>query len=183
MSIRVLVASCVLALCTLVGSTAFAGMPIKQGGNFGVGLGVGTTAAPISLKYFLDSSTSLQGNVGWFHGPIYGCGRYYRNRYRDYYGCGVYRTDALGLSADFLLEGGPLVGNQDVSLDWEVGGGAGIGLGNTAFALAGAFVAGLQLNIHAVPIDLVVEYRPKVFFVPFFEIFWLEFSGHIRYYF
>ncbi len=182
MSKRNLLASFAFVVSVLFASTAWAGMPIKQGGNFGIGFGVGTTAAPISLKYFLDSTMSIQGNIGWYQGAFYGCGRYRRDRYRGAYGCGYYR-DALGISADFLLEGGPLVGNSDVSLDWEIGGGAGIGLGNVDFALAAAFVAGLQLNIHAVPIDLVVEYRPRIFLVPFVGFDWLGFTGHIRYYF
>lgn len=166
----------------LLGGTqsAFAGMPIKQAGNFGVGLGVGTTAAPISLKYFLDSSLSIQGNVGWWRGWGWGCGRYRGDR--RYY-CGGYYNDALGIGADILYEGGPLAGNESVTLDWEVGGGAGIGLGDRSFGLAAAFVAGLQLNIHAIPIDLVVEYRPSIYFVPGFGINWIDFTGHIRYYF
>ena len=175
----VLAAFAALALL-VTSSTAFAGMPIKQGGNFGIGLGVGTTAAPISLKYFLDSNTSLQGNVGWWRGGFYGCrGRY---RGRDYY-CGGYYRDALGLGGDFLFEGGPLAGNSDITLDWEVGGGVGIGVSEVNFGLAAAFVLGLQVNIHAVPIDIVLEYRPNVYFVPFFDFHFIDFTGHIRYYF
>lgn len=156
--------------------SAFAGMPIKQAGNFGIGLGVGTTAAPISLKYFLDSTLSIQGNVGWWRGWGWGCGR--RDRY-----CGGYYNDALGLGADILYEGGPLAGNENLTLDWEVGGGAGIGIADYGFGLAAAFVLGLQLNIHAIPIDFVVEYRPALYIVEFFDFNWVDFTGHIRYYF
>lgn len=178
---RWIVASLFFTALLLGGSqSAFAGMPIKQAGNFGVGLGVGTTAAPISLKYFLDSSLSLQGNVGWWRGWGWGCNRRSRDRY---YCGGGYYNDALGIGADILYEGGPLAGNESVTLDWEVGGGVGIGLGDRTFGLAAAFVAGLQLNIHAIPIDLVVEYRPSIYFVPGFDINWIDFTGHIRYYF
>lgn len=184
MSTRCLVGSIFVLLISLATAPAFAGMPIKQGGNFGIGLGVGTTAAPISLKYFLDSSTSIQGNVGWWKGGWWGCGRYDR---RDrYYNCGYYSGNSLGVSADFLFEGGPLVGNESVSLDWEIGGGAGIGVGGGRaenFGLAAAFVAGLQLNIHAIPLDLVAEYRPHIYIVPGFGINWVDFTGHVRYYF
>lgn len=162
--------------------SASAGMPIKQAGNFGIGLGVGTTAAPISLKYFLSNTTSIQGNVGWWRGPLYGCGRGFRGS-RDRYCGGYFRDDALGLSADFLFEGGPLAGNSDLTLDWEIGGGAGIGIGDRSFGLAAAFVAGLQLNIHAVPIDIVLEYRLPVYIAPYPDIVWIDFTGHIRYYF
>lgn len=167
-----------VALLAVGPQSAFAGMPIKQGGNFGIGLGVGTTALPISLKYFLDSTMSIQGNVGVWRGWGWGCDRGRRGS------CGrYYRNDALGLGADFLYEGGPLAGNENLTLDWEVGGGAGIGLSDIDFGLAVAFVAGLQLNIHALPIDLVVEYRLPIYFVPDFDINFVDFTGHIRYYF
>lgn len=177
------VAACAVLLLFVGSPSAFAGMPIKQGGNFGIGLGVGTTAAPISLKYFLDSSMSIQGNIGWWRGSLYGCGRggYYRDR--DYYCRGYYRDDAFGVGADLLFEGGPLAGNSNVTLDWEIGGGAGVGVGNRVVGFAGAFVVGLQLNIHAVPLDIVLEYRPSIYFTPGFGINWIDFTPHIRYYF
>ncbi len=168
---------------TFFAPSAFAGMPIKQAGNFGIGLGVGTTAAPISLKYFLDNTLSVQGNVGWWRGWGWGgCGGG-RGRYRGSYCGGYYQDNAFGLGADLLVEGGPLAGNENVTLDWEVGGGAGIGLADYGFGLAVAFVAGLQLNIHALPIDLVLEYRPAIYFVPFLRFNPVDFTGHIRYYF
>ena len=176
-----LLAGLTFLLWVFVSSSAFAGMPIKQAGNFGVGLGVGTTAFPISVKYFLDPTLSLQGNIGAFRGPYYGCGRWRRDRYRGY-SCG-YVGDALGIGGDVLYEGGPLAGNEDVNLSWEVGGGAGIGVGDPGFAMALAFVAGLQLNIEAIPIDLVLEYRLPLYFVPFFDIIEIDFTGHVRYYF
>jgi hypothetical protein len=174
-----LLAGLTFVVCLLLSTSAFAGMPIKQGGNFGIGLGVGTTAAPISMKYFLDSATSIQGNVGWWRGGFYGCRHYRDRRYCD----GYFRDDAIGLGADFLFEGQPLAGNENVTLSWEIGGGAGIGVGDPGFGLAAAFVTGLQLNIHAVPLDLVLEYRPGLYFVPYFDINWIDFTGHIRYYF
>lgn len=165
------------ATMVLGSSSAFAQMPIKQAGNFGIGLGVGTTAAPISLKYFLADNLSLQGNAGWWRGWGWGnCSRY---------GCGYYR-EALGLSGDILVEGGPITGNADLSLDWEAGGGVGIGVGGSrygGFGLAVAGVVGLQLNIHALPIDLVVEYRPSIYLLPDFAWNLVDFTGHIRYYF
>ena len=158
--------------------TASAGMPIKQAGNFGIGLGSGTTAAPISLKYFLESNLSIQGNVGWWRGWWGGCG----SRNRRYY-CGGYYRDALGLGGDVLFEGGTLAGNESVTLDWQAGGGVGIGVSDVTFGLAIAGNLGLQLNIHAIPIDIVLEYRPAAYFVPDFALNFVDFSGQVRYYF
>jgi len=155
-----------------------ASSPLKSAGNFGIGLGSGTNAAPLSMKYFTSSRTSIQANVGWWRAPLL-CNDGYRDAYDD---CGFYR-DALGLSADFLFEGGPLVGNQDVSLGWEVGAGAGVGVGGDAVGVAAAFVTGLQLNIHALPLDVVAEYRPNVAIVPDVGVNLVDFTGHVRYYF
>lgn len=162
----------------LAGSSAFAQMQIKQAGNFGIGLGAGTTAYPISLKYFLSDTLSVQGNVGWARwGWGWGNG---------YYGGWGWR--ALGLGADILYEGGTLAGNSDLTLDWEVGGGAGLTLAGgrgASLGLAVAGVVGLQLNIHALPIDFVVEYRPTLWFVPNGDLWFapVDFTGHVRYYF
>lgn len=152
---------------------------VEQAGNFGLGLGVGTTAAPISLKYFFDSTLSIQGNVGWWRGPFYGCGRG-----RGNWCGGGYYNNALGVSADVLYEGnGPLAGNQNIALDWEIGGGAGIGVDNYDFGFAAAFVAGLQLELNVVPLDFVLEYRLPVYIVPSFWPVFVDFTGQIRYYF
>ena len=153
----------VFALLAMFGAQSASADPIKQAGNFGLGLGVGTTAAPVSLKYFLSNSLSIQGNVGWWRGwwGGYGC-RNVRDRYRDRFcGNGYYRN-AFGAGADLLFEGGPLAGNNDVSLDWEIGGGAGVGIGEVGFGMGLAFVTGLQINIYAIPLDVVLEYRPAV---------------------
>jgi hypothetical protein len=156
---------------------AQAGMPIKQAGNLGIGFGVGTTAVPISVKYFLSGTSSIQGNIGWWRGPWAG-------RFCDDFGryCRGY-SNSLGLSGDYLLEGGPLVGNSEISLDWQAGGGVGIGVSEFDFGLAVSGNVGLQVNIHAIPIDFVVEYRPGFYIVPDFFFDWWNFTGHIRYYF
>lgn len=181
---RFLVAMSVFAALAFAGvSDAQAGMPIKQAGNLGLGFGVGTTAAPISVKYFLSGTSSLQGNIGYWRGPWFGGGRFCdRNRYDGY--CGGGYNSSLGLGGDYLLEGGPLVGNADISLDWQAGGGAGIGIGGGGdFGLAVAGNVGLQANIHAIPIDVVVEYRPGFYIVPRFAFDFWNFTAHIRYYF
>lgn len=178
--------STLVVLCALAAfgtQPASAAQPIKQAGNFGLGLGVGTTAAPVSMKYFLSSDLSIQANAGWWRGwwGGYGC-RNVDDRYRDYH-CGGYYRNALGLGADLLFEGGRLAGNDDFSLSWEIGGGVGLGLGNVGFGLAAAFVTGLQANIDMIPLDVVIEYRPAIFLVPGFALNLIDFTGHVRYYF
>ena len=151
---------------------------VKQAGNFGVGFGSGTTAAPLSFKYFTSRSTSIQANVGWWRGPTV-CTDYYE----EYYGnCAFYR-EALGVSADFLIEGGRLVGDDNLSLSWHVGAGPGIGIAPDVIGIAAAGVAGLQFNINALPLGISLEYRPNFSLVPGFGFDPVDFSGQIRYYF
>lgn len=178
--------SALVVFCFLfVGGTQSASAdPVKQAGHFGLGLGVGTTAAPVSMKYFMSSELSIQANAGWWRSwwGGYGC-RNVRDRDRDLYCGGGYYRNAFGIGADLLFEGGRLAGNDDVNLSWEIGGGIGLGVGRNQLGLAGAFVTGLQVNIDAIPLDIVLEYRPSVFFVPGFALNLIDFTGHIRYYF
>ncbi len=151
----------------------FSGKPIKKAGNFGVGVGAGTLATGLSMKYFLSDSTSVQGNVGFWRG-CFGCGRFRGNFY----------SDALALSVDFLLERGPLGGDSQFSVDWEIGAGGGLGFNDNAnLGLGVSGVLGLQLNIHAIPIDLVIEFRPGIIIVPDVYLNLVDFTGHVRYYF
>ncbi len=146
---------------------------IKKAGNLGIGVGAGTLATGLSLKYFLSDATSVQGNLGFSRG-CYGCGRY----------GGRYYSESIAVSVDCLLERGPLMGDSQFSLDWEIGAGGGVGFsdgGNLALAVSG--VVGLQLNIHALPIDLVIEFRPGVVVVPDVYLNLVDFTGHVRYYF
>lgn len=169
-----------LALSTLTASPAQAQGKIKQAGNFGLGLGIGTLASGLSGKYFLESNLSIQGNVGLhYYGPYGRCYRRGPRRYCDRWG------DALGLSADLLSERGPLAGNDQVSLDWQIGGGLGLGIWERAPVLdvAAAFVLGLQVNVHALPIDVVLEYRPKLIILSDVDLDLIDFTAQIRYYF
>ena len=145
---------------------------IKKAGNLGIGVGAGTLATGLSLKYFLSDFTSVQANVGFSRG-CFGCGRF----------GGRYYSESVAASVDFLLERGPIVGDNKLSLDWEIGAGAGVGLSDRNVAIAAAGVIGLQLNIHALPIDVVLEFRPGVVLVPEFYLNLVDFTGHVRYYF
>ena len=165
---------CLFAMPAFAKTGLGAPRAIKKGGNLGIGVGAGTLATGLSLKYFLSDDTSIQANAGFWRG-CFGCSSRYRSNY--------YR-EAVAISVDFLLERGPIVGDNQLSLDWEIGAGGGLGFGdNGGLGLGVAGVAGLQLNIHALPIDIVVEFRPTIVIVPdvYFNI--VDFTGHVRYYF
>ncbi|OGR09669.1 MAG: hypothetical protein A2341_14840 [Deltaproteobacteria bacterium RIFOXYB12_FULL_58_9] len=166
-----LLAMAFVLVCSV--QTAQAANTVRGNGNFGLGLGAGTFATGVSMKYFLDSPLSVQGNVGWW-----------RNRYW----CGSHHCfdgGGLALSADLLFEQPAFAGNKQVQVAWEIGGGAGMGIDDRGndFGLGVTFVVGLQLLIDIVPVDVVLEYRPGVYLLPdaFFDF--VNFTGHVRYYF
>lgn len=181
---RLVLALASVTLLTLASQPARAGKPIRQAGNFGLGLGAGTLGTGLSLKYFLQDDLSIQGNAG-----VYYYGFYYRGRDECYDRRGYTYCrnvgEALALSADLLAEKGPLLDANELSIDWAIGGGLGLGIWEyqPLFDVAAAFVLGLEFNIHAVPIDVVIEYRPKLLLIPTAAFDVIDFTGHIRYYF
>ncbi len=157
-SCMALIASAVLLVST--SSTAFADAPIRQGGNFGIGLGNGTSATGLSAKYFLSGSQALQGTLGVHLGGDY-----------------------LGVGADYLWEMPEFVQSSPANLGWNLGAGAGLGLGSGIY-FGASFIAGLEFNFNPVPIDLVLEYRPTVNIISGGDLIDLvDFSGHVRFYF
>ncbi len=171
-----------IALLLLIPASAFAaggwkgGKQVRSAGNIGVGLGTGTFASGLSLKYFADPTFAIQGNIGLWRDRWWGKNRDYR-----YYGGG----DSLALSVDALFEQGVFAGNGDIDLAWNFGLGAGLGLSdyNNSIGVAGAGVLGLEILINVIPIDLVLEFRPTVQIVPDVRFDLIDFTGHIRFYF
>ncbi|MFC1611829.1 hypothetical protein ACFL6C_12775 [Myxococcota bacterium] len=167
----------ILVLIISMPAVAWSANAVRSAGNFGIGLGAGTFATGISMKYFLQQSLSIQGNVGWWRGTFHRFGKY-----RYYYGGG---DNSLALSADLLFEQPSFAGNQAVKVAWEIGGGIGLGLeelGNDV-GLGATFVIGIEINIDAAPVDVVLEYRPGFYVLPRFALDLINITGHIRYYF
>lgn len=142
--------------------TASAGTPVQSPGNFGLGLGAGTHVSGISGKYWLASDFSAQAVVG-----AWGLGR----------GTG----GALGVSADGLFELPRLLQDDALDIGWNIGPGVNLAVGN-AVGLGVNGVLGLEFNIHAVPIDIVLEYRPGISVIPDVNADLIGFGGHIRVY-
>ncbi|MEZ4459594.1 MAG: hypothetical protein R3E66_07650 [bacterium] len=172
--------SLVFILSLLAADSAFAegwkgGMTIRSAGNVGVGLGAGTLASGLSLKYFADSNFAIQGNVGWWRSRWWGCDN------RRCYGGG----DALAVSADAIFEQPVFAGNGSVDLAWNFGLGGGLGLSdyNNNIGAAAAGILGLEVLINVIPIDIVLEFRPNILVVPDVAFDLVDFTGHIRFYF
>lgn len=151
---------------------------VRKAGHFGVGVGSGTIASGFSGKYFPDATTAFQFNVG-FH-----------NTTRAFYG------DALGLGFDYLLEQSAFAGDKRFGVAWNIGPGVSLGYSEGRyrdFWLIGvSAVIGLELLLEMIPLDVVLEYRPSVFFFndnfndrgrDGFDLDLIEFGGHVRYFF
>lgn len=173
------VLSAVFAALTLLSLAPDAHAGVREAGKFGIGVGAGTLARGFSLKYFLGNELAVQGVVG-----VYGYG---------YGNCWVIdrgrcirtgRGNALALGADLLSERPDIFSNGAVSVAWNVGGGLGLGIPNSSdLGVSISLIAGLEINIDALPIDVVLEYRPTFFISPFTAFDYTYFTGHIRYYF
>lgn len=134
--------------------------PVRETGNFGLGLGGGLGPVGISAKYFMSDKHALQGMAGTYA-----------------------RGGGLGLGADYLFEGPAIVTGEVAELGWNVGAGPQLYLFGGTLGLAATGVAGLEVNFQPVPIDIVLEYRPGVYIIPGVAADLVNFSGHVRYYF
>ncbi len=144
----------------------------REPGRFGLGVGAGTSTAGLSAKYFFSDDLALQGVVG----AGYGASSYDP-------GPGGNWDSSLALSADLLFEMPAFYSTEGVDLAWSIGPGIGTWLSDSYFALALSGAVGFEVNITAVPVDLVVEYRPRVLLVPDVAVDFYNLSGHFRYYF
>lgn len=143
----------------------------RRAQGLGIGIGAGTIANGLSLKYYLGGA-SFQGVVGTFGGGNVG------DRFSRF-------TGVAG-SLDYLFEMPSLARSQYFTVDWSFGLGGGFGVqtfANGSPALAGSGIAGLEFNFTALPLDLVIEYRPSVGFLPGFGLNLVNFTAQIRIYF
>ena len=138
---------------------------IRSAGNFGLGLGVSTFAAPLSGKYFLGDEHALQFNAGFFQDDL------------DFEG------DGLGLGLDYMYEMPAIAEGQTLEFAWAAGLGAALGHAHDTTAVAAVGVLGMEFNIKPVPMDVVLEYRPQFLLTPDTDLDLTEFGGHVRYYF
>jgi hypothetical protein len=154
----------VAALALAPSRAAAFGTP-RQG--FGIGLGMGTGASGVSGK-LMAGPGAFQAVVGvWGSGT--GPGRYAH-------------IDGVALSLDYLFEMPTIVSSQYFNVDWDFGLGGGVGVATSGGTpgVAGAAIAGLEFNFTRIPLDVALEYRPVVGFLPDFGIGLIGFTAHVR---
>lgn len=156
---RFLAVALVLGALFVSESAQAANTPFAQGGKFGLGLGGSNLANGISGKLYLANDFAVQANVGWWRGW------------------------GASIGADAIWEMPQLWTNGDLSLNWNLGAGAGLGFYNsTGINVAG--VGGLGLQISKIPLELTAEIRPTFYLGnELWSGFWFSGGGAIRYFF
>lgn len=162
--------SALFALAVLLLATPSFAQQARSPGSIGIGLGASTVPAGLSMKTMAGGNFAIQGVVGAWRGH----GRDWR-----------YGADSLGVGVDFLYEMPPIASGRIVSLGWNYGLGAGVGLGDWGGAvIGGTGVLGLEFNFVPAPIDFVIEYRPGIYIGNSnFDLEFIDATGHIRFWF
>jgi hypothetical protein len=144
----------------LLGPMAPEAQAQRNPGSFGIGLGSATLASGLSLKQFAGP-TAFQFTVGCWRSSC---------------------SNALAASLDFLVNMPAFSTSEFLSVAWNFGGGGALGIGDSSLGAAAAFVVGLEFNFQALPIDLVLEWRPGIRVVPDVGIGLLNTGAHLRLY-
>ena len=145
--------------------------------NFGIGLELGHGAG-LSVKYASSPSSTWQFGLDAYD---YGRYRTYYSDHGHYYYAYDYGFDAASflIHAEYLANQTTLVRNKAFALPWYAGGGLDLGVGaGTALGVHGNL--GLAMQFNRVPIDLFLEWTPRVWLVDFVQLQPLEFNGGVR---
>lgn len=141
-----IVTLCALSALVVQTGEAYAKGGVRSPGNLGLGIGAGTLATGLSIKY-MQGDTALQGNVGFNVGN--------RSQFDDW----------LSLGFDYLFEQPSLTGGGDIELAWNIGPGVSLAVtDDTDYWILGVSgVAGLEFLFNSIPLDFVIEYRPSIY--------------------
>src|SRR4029079_5981579 len=154
------------AVVTLAPARASADFGTPRHG-FGIGLGRGAAASGVSGK-LMAGPGACQGVVG-----VWGSGT----------DAGHYvRVSGIALSLDYLFEMPTLVSSPYFNIDWDfgLGGGVGVATGGGTPGVAASAIAGLEFNFTRAPVDVALEYRPTIGFLPGFGSGLIGCTAHVR---
>ena len=143
--------------------------------RFGIGLEAGHGAG-LSVK--LQSSASQAWQFGLY---AHDYGRYRRDhKGRYYYGYDPsYAAGSFLVHADYLMTQGEIVRSSSFRWPWYVGGGTDLGIGD-GLALGIHGNLGVAWQFTRVPIDLFLEWTPRLWLVDFVQLHPAEGNGGIR---
>ncbi len=131
----------------------------------GIGLGSSTLSSGVSAKWHAKSGSGLQLVVGpWGIGPS------------------NFGSSTLAVNLDGIRDMQQIGNLGPINVGWSLGGGAGVAFG-TYPVVAAAFVAGLNFKLEPVPLELALEYRPRLQLLQSIDVDPLNASGHLRWWF
>ena len=155
--------------------TAFAG-DIGDDQKFGIGLEF-AHGPGLSLKFAPSPNHALQFGLYAFD---YGQYRQYSMDHGKYYYDYAYGYAGFLIHGDYLNTRAPLIRAGIFNLPWYWGAGLdlGVGSGSAAFAVHGNL--GLAMEFRPLPIDIFLEWTPRVWIVDFVQVHPFDFNAGVR---
>lgn len=169
-------------ICATSGISRPASAEIGVNKTFGIGL-EGAHGPGLSLKFMPASDHALQ----------FGIYAYNYGRYRTYYfnkGHGAYYGYDYGYDSggflvhgDYLYRETDLIRSRPFNLPWYAGGGVDVGVGDGALALAVHGNLGLAMQFNAVPLDVFIEWTPRIWLIDFVQLHPADINAGVRFWF
>jgi hypothetical protein len=162
----------VVGLAPRVGATE-----VGRGRDFGVGVAFGSPTSLVA-KYFVGGGNALDFGLGfWSYG--WGC----RRRGDAPRVCDGYNAfDLVTVNVDYLWQDG-IVSGRAATLDWHIGGGGRVWVGDGTFAAAARMPIGVDLTFRKPDfLEVFLELAPAVYIVPGLDLDIEAFLG-VRFYF
>jgi len=165
-----------IAFALLLGSGAAQAADIGSSKNFGVGLEFGHGPG-LSIKYDFAPNHAVQFGISAFD-----YGEYRLDNGSYYYGY-AYGYGGLLVHGDYLNTRAALYQSRAFDLPWYWGGGLdlGAGSGDAAFAVHGNL--GLAMQFQPLPIDVFLEWTPRLWVVNFVQFHPFDLNAGVRFWF
>lgn len=169
-----LLIGCTIALSYARGAAA---TEVGRGRNFGLGVAFGSPTSIVG-KYFVGGGNAFDFGLGFWR---YGWRRCY-DRGPDRICDGGSAFDLLSLNADYLWQES-IVRGASANLDWHIGAGGRVWIGDGDFAAAARMPLGLDLTFRKPSfLEVFIEIAPALYIVPVIDLDLEAFLG-VRFYF
>jgi hypothetical protein len=150
---------------------------VGRGRDFGLGVALGSPTSLVA-KYFVGGGNALDFGLGfWSYG--WGC----RRRGAAPEVCDNYGAfDLVTANIDYLWQDG-IVSGRTAALDWHIGAGGRVWIGDGSFAAAARMPVGVDVTFRKPDfLEVFLEIAPALYIVPGLEIDIEAFLG-VRFYF
>lgn len=175
MHIKTLRTYLLIVSLALVSQTAVAG-EIGQDKKFGIGLEF-AHGPGLSLKFDPAPNHALQFGLYAFD---YGQYRTYARDHGRYYYSYAYGYAGFLVHGDYLNTRAPLIRSSAFNLPWYWGAGLDLGLGAGAAAFAVHGNLGVAMEFRPLPIDIFIEWTPRLWIVDFVQFHPADFNAGVR---